>query len=171
METVKVILRHLATEDEDAFVNGIRDKSLRSAYGFPPDMNDRTASQIFQRFCGMNSAFAMLTALSLTSAALSRSYILSFVSPSATDIRAGLPEKGQTLAFAVFPLWQRQGYMEEALRRYIDQLFHDTGTAYIHCGHFAENLPSRSLLQKLRFHDYSQHRIGSRIIIDEILFR
>ena len=167
METGKVTLRRLADEDEKAFVSGIRDKSLRTAYGFPADMEDDVSSQIFHRFCGMSGAFALIS----RPGGEMIGFLLDVDPELPESIRAGLPKKGRTLAFAVFPPRQRQGYMEEALRRYIGQVFHTTEAAYIHCGHFTDNAPSRNLLRKLGFHEYSQHRSGNRIIVDEILFR
>ena len=87
------------------------------------------------------------------------------------EARSALPENGRTLAFAIFPAFQRKGYMEEAMRAYIPYLFSNTGTGYIHCGHFTENVPSRELLHKLEFREYSKHALKDRIIVDEIRFR
>ena len=92
------------------------------------------------------------------------------------DVDVELPEsiaetlegKGRTLAFAVFPPYQRQGYMEETLNAYISHVFRDHAVRYIHCGHFADNEPSRRLLQKVGFQVYAKHRVRGRIIIDQI---
>ena len=81
------------------------------------------------------------------------------------SIASGLPNNGRTLAYSVFPIFQRQGYMEEALRAYISSIESD----YIHCGHFPENTPSKNLLQKLGFHEWTQHQVGNKTIVDEIL--
>lgn len=92
------------------------------------------------------------------------------------DVDAELPEsiaetlegKGRTLAFAVFPPYQRKGYMEEALNAYIAHVFRDQAISYIHCGHFADNEASRRLLQKTGFQVYASHTVKERIIIDQI---
>ena len=42
---------------------------------------------------------------------------------------------------------------------------------YIHCGHYEDNVPSRELLRKLGFREYSQHRFGNRVVIDEVFLR
>jgi RimJ/RimL family protein N-acetyltransferase len=87
------------------------------------------------------------------------------------DIAEGLSGKGRTLAFAVFPPYQRQGYMEEALNAYISQLFQKQGADYIHCGHFSDNEPSSRLLQKIGFQQYTEHMIRTRLVIDRLLRR
>ena len=61
--------------------------------------------------------------------------------------------------------------MREALREYIRQAFAMTDTAYIHCGHFPENLPSEKLLRGLGFREFSRHTAGKKEIVDEVFFR
>ena len=85
------------------------------------------------------------------------------------DLRKSLPGTGKTLAYAVFPAFQRKGYMLEALQAVIPELFRKA--EYIHCGHFEENTPSRELLRKLEFQEYASHQVRDRLIIDEILRR
>ena len=87
------------------------------------------------------------------------------------DVSERLSGKGRPLAFTVFPPYQRQGYMEEALEAYIPYQLQNNGTEYIHCGHFIDNTPSRCLLQKLGFFEYSRHTIKTRIVIDRIIQR
>ena len=87
------------------------------------------------------------------------------------EIRDTLPGNGRTLAYAVYPNYQRRGYMRETLREYIRQLFKTTDTAFIHCGHFPENLPSEKLLRGLGFREFSRHTAGKKEIVDEAFFR
>ena len=87
------------------------------------------------------------------------------------EIRDRLPGKGQTLAYAVFPAFRRQGYMTEALQAVLPDLFASSGAAFVHCGHFEDNEPSRKLLRKLGFREFSGHTAGDRLMVDEILFR
>ena len=84
------------------------------------------------------------------------------------ETASSLPEKGRTLAYAVFPPYQRKGYMQEALEALVPELFQTVG--YIHCGHFEENEPSRNLLRKLGFREFAGHTAGKKRIVDEILF-
>ena len=167
MESARLLIRPMEAADKNAFVSGIADKTLRTAYGFPAEMADDIASQIFQHFFGLNGTYTL--------AEKSSGEIIGFlleVPPELPDeIRRGLPEKGKTLAYAVFPPFQRKGYMYEVLKAVIQQLF-ETGIAdYIHCGHFTENISSRELLRRLGFQEYASHRAGSRLVIDEILMR
>ena len=167
METERLMIRPLEDGDELSFVGGIRDKSLRAAYGFPPDMDDGVSAKIFRRFRGLERAFA----LTRRSSGEMIGFLLDVDPELPENCRAGLPGNGRTLAFAVFPSMQRQGYMLEALRYYTGRLFRDTGTAYIHCGHFPENEPSEKLLRGLGFREYARHTAGNKEIVDEILFR
>ena len=86
------------------------------------------------------------------------------------EIRIGLQGKGRTLAYAVFPPYQRKGYMMETLKAVIPELFRNEDLNYLHCGRFEENIPSRELLRKLGFREYASHQGRDRLIIDEILF-
>ena len=166
METARLLIRHMNEADERTFIHGIEDKALRIAYGFPAEMDDAVPPQIFRHFCGLKNAFTL--------AEKDRGEMIGFLLDTdpelPEDVRSGLPENGHTLAFAVFPAFQRKGYMEEAMRAYIAYLFGDAGAGYVHCGHFTENRPSRELLHKLEFREYSRHALKDRIIVDEIHF-
>ena len=87
------------------------------------------------------------------------------------DLRKSLPGTGKTLAYAVFPAFQRKGYMLEALQAVIPELFGNAGAEYIHCGHFEENILSRELLRKLGFEMHASHQSRDRLIVDEIVRR
>ena len=139
METARLLIRHMNEADEDSFVRGIADPSLRTAYGFPAEMDDAVPPQIFRHFLGQENAFTL--------AEKDRGKMIGFLLDTdpelPADVLAGLPENGHTLAFAVFPFCQRQGYMQEALQAYIPYLFRNGGAGYIHCGHFTDNVSSR----------------------------
>ena len=166
LETARLLIRPMNEGDENSFVNGIADRALRIAYGFPAEPDDAVSVKIFRHFCGLKTAFA------LTEKATG--HIAGFlldVDPELPDpVKTGLPEKGRTLAYTVFPSFQRQGYMLETLRMYIPYLFQTAGMGYIHCGHFTDNVPSRNLLVKLGFQEYARHTVKDRTIVDEILF-
>ena len=168
METARLLIRPLTDADSRPFMEGIADRSLRIAYGFPPDMEDPVPEQIFRNFLRLDRAWA----LAARNSGEMIGFLLDVEPELPAEILSGLPEKGRTLAFAVFPAYQRKGFMQEALQAYIPALFLEPGTEYIHCGHFTENLPSRNLLQKLAFREYAKHTIkNGRIIIDDILYR
>ncbi len=166
METDRLLIRHMNEADEAAFVRGIADPSLRTAYGFPAEMDETVPPQILHHFLGLENAFALTEK--------GRGEMIGFLLDTdpelPEDVQAGLPENGHTLAFAVFPPRQRQGYMQEALQAYIPYLFRNGGAGYIHCGHFTDNVPSREMLHKLEFREYSRHALKNRIIVDEIHF-
>ena len=167
METERLTVRPMAVTDEKAFIEGIADKALRIAYGFPAEVNETVPPEIFRHFRGLPYAYAIAekTAGKMTGFLLD-------VDPELPEESAeNLPEKGRTLAYAIFPPYQRRGYMTETLEAYIRYLFLHTDTAYIHCGHFSDNEPSSRLLRKLGFREYARHTVRDRIIIDEILFR
>ena len=166
METDRLLIRHMNEADEAAFVRGIADPSLRTAYGFPAEMDETVPPQIFRHFLGLENAFTLTEK--------GRGEMIGFLLDTdpelPEDVQAGLPENGHTLAFAVFLPCQRQGYMQEALQAYIPYLFRNDGAGYIHCGHFTDNVPSREMLHKLEFREYSRHALKNRIIVDEIHF-
>ena len=166
METNRLLIRPMQKSDQNAFRNGIEDRTLRTAYGFPKDMDETTSLKIFQHFCEIPGAYAIIE----KTVGDMIGFILE-VEPELPDIVAkALSGKGRTLAFAVFPPYQRQGYMEETLNAFISRLFENHAVTYIHCGHFTDNEPSRRLLQKTGFQVYAEHTFKDKIIIDQIKY-
>ncbi len=166
METDRLLIRPLMEEDCASFTGGIADASLRAAYGFRPDMDGRTAAEVFRHFCNLEKAYSLIE----KKAGSMIGFLLDVDPELPEEISDGLPEKGHTLAYAVFPPWQRHGYMQEALTAYISYIFREKDAGYIHCGHFSDNEPGAALLRKLHFRRYASHMFSGRIITDEILF-
>ena len=165
MESARLLIRRMEKGDEAAFVSGIAYRALRIAYGFPPDMEDQMSSKIFERFSGLESSYSLIE----KGTGKMIGFLLEVDSELPEDLRKGLPGTGKTLAYAVFPPYQRMGYMLETLQALIPELFRKA--EYIHCGHFEENIPSRELLRKLGFREHARHQVRDRLIIDEILRR
>ena len=163
MESARLLIRPMEDRDENAFVSGIADRGLRIAYGFPADMEDEVSVQIFRHFRGLDRALSLVEKQSGEMIG----FLLDLVPELPEETASSLPEKGRTLAYAVFPPFQRKGYMQETLEVLIPELLRTAG--YIHCGHFEENEPSRNLLRKLGFREYARHTAGKRLIVDEIL--
>lgn len=164
METNRLLIRPMRGSDETAFVNGVADRALRIAYGFPKDADAATAGKIFRHFSKLPGARSMIEKRTGS--------MIGFL----LDVEPELPEstaerlsgEGRTLAFAVFKPYQRQGYMEEALHAYIAYLLREQAVAYIHCGHFTDNAPSSRLLQKMGFAALAEHAVNGRTVIDRI---
>jgi len=167
MESNRLLIRRMEKGDEASFVSGIADRALRIAYGFPADMDGAVSVKIFEHFSGLEGSFSLIEKAS----GKMIGFLLEVEPELLEDLRAGLPGNGKTLAYAVFPPYQRKGYMLEALRAVIPELFRNADAEYIHCGHFEENIPSRELLRKLEFERYASHPSRDRLIIDEILRR
>ena len=166
METARLRIRPLESGDGSAFVEGIASRSLRAAYGFPEEMDASVPPRIFRRFLSLGGSFA----LEEKSTGKMIGFLLDVEPELPEDVLSGLPEKGRTLAYAVFPPHQRQGYMREALQACIPSLFR-AGAEYVHCGRFPENVPCGELLRGLRFREYARHTLGGRAVVDEVLFR
>ncbi len=164
METERLLILPMREDDESAFAAGISDRTLRAAYGFPEEMDDSIPPKIFRHFRSLPGGYSLI--------GKETGKMIGFL----LDTEPELPEKtaetlsanGRTLAFAVYPPYQRRGYMQEALEAYTRSLF-STGTGYIHCGHYTDNEPSRQLLRKLGFREYARHIFMNRTIVDEIL--
>ena len=167
MESARLLIRRMENGDEAAFVSGIADRALRIAYGFPPDMEDQMSSKIFERFSGLEGGYSLIE----KGSGEMIGFLLEVDPELPEDLRESLPGTGRTLAYAVFPAFQRKGYMLETLQAVIPELFGNAGAEYIHCGHFEENIPSRELLRKLGFREYASHQVRDRLIVDEILRR
>ena len=165
MESTRLLIRRIEKEDEASFVSGIADRALRIAYGFPADMDEALSAKIFERFAGLNNSYSLVEKTS----GRMIGFLLEVEPELPDDLKAGLSGDGRTLAYAVFPAYQRKGYMLETLQALIPELFRKA--EYIHCGHFEENIPSRELLRKLGFREYASHQVRDRLIIDEILRR
>ena len=167
MESTRLLIRRMEKGDEASFVSGIADKALRIAYGFPADMDDAVSAKIFERFSGLNSSYSLVE----KNSGAVIGFLLEVEPELPENLRTGLPERGRTLAYAVFPPYQRKGYMMETLKAVIPELFRNEDLEYIHCGRFEENIPSRELLRKLGFREYASHQNRDKLIIDEILRR
>lgn len=165
MESTRLLIRRMEKGDEASFVSGIADRALRIAYGFPAEMDDTVSAKIFERFSGLNNSYSLVEKKTGTVIG----FLLEVEPELPESLRTGLPEKGRTLAYAVFPPYQRRGYMLETLQAMIPELFRNA--EYIHCGHFEENIPSRELLRKLGFREYARHQSRDKLILDEILRR
>ena len=163
MESARLLMRPMEDGDENAFVSGIADRGLRIAYGFPADMEADVSVQIFRHFRGLDRALSLVEKQSGEMIG----FLLDLVPELPEETAARLPGKGRTLAYAVFPPFQRKGYMQETLEALIPELLRTAG--YTHCGHFEENEPSRNLLRKLGFREYARHMAGKKLIVDEIL--
>ena len=166
-ETDRLVIRPMRETDEGAFIRGISDAELRAMYGFPAEMDEDVAARLFRRFCALQDAYV----LEDRHMGDTVGFLLDVAPELPEEILAGLPGNGRTLAYAVFPEYQRKGYMREALREHIRRLTETTNTSYIHCGHFPENEPSEKLLRGLGFREYARHTAGNKEIVDEILFR
>lgn len=164
MESARLLIRPMEDGDESAFVRGIADRDLRAAYGFPVDMEENVSVQIFRHFRGLDRALSLVGKESGEMIG----FLLDLAPELPEETASSLPEKGRTLAYAVFPPYQRKGYMQEALETLVPELFQ--AVEYIHCGHFEENEPSRNLLRKLGFRECARHTAGKKLIVDEILF-
>ena len=167
VETERLVIRPIGDGDEEAFIRGISDRTLRVMYGFPAEMDESVPPQIFRHFRGLRDAYALMEKETGEMAG----FLLDVAPELPEDVSTRLPGKGRTLAYAVYPSYQRRGYMREALREYISRLFETTDTSYVHCGHFPENRPSEKLLQGLEFREFSRHTAGKKEIVDEVLFR
>ena len=167
LDTSRLVIRSMTDADEGAFTRGISDRDLRVMYGFPDEMDESFPIRIFRQFRGLPGAYA----LEEKETGEMAGFLLDVAPELPEEISARLPGKGRTLAYAVYPKYQRRGYMREALREYIRQLFETTGTVFIHCGHFPENLPSEKLLRGLGFREFSRHTAGKKEIVDEVFFR
>ena len=164
METNRLFIRPMREFDQSAFLSGISDRTLRVAYGFPKDMDEITSLKVFRRFCELPGAYSIIEKQTDNMIGF-----LLEVDPELPDsIAETLSGKGRTLAVAVFPPYQRKGYMEETLNTVIPQLFRNHAVTYIHCGHFTDNEASRRLLQKTGFRMYAKHTFKDKIIIDQI---
>ena len=163
IETKRLVLRPLAPQDEEAFIRGIADEELRRMYGFPAELSEERGRRIFARF----SVLPAYGLVRKTDGALV-GFLLDVAPELPEEMLRSLPEGGRTLAYATFPLYQRQGYMREALAALIEEHFHSKSTPYIHCGHFPFNEPSEKLLLSLGFTPYVEHALGKATIIDKI---
>lgn len=167
MESNRLFLRPFKETDENAFVIGIADQTLRINYGFPKDVDVEISGKIFQHFCELARAFSIIEKQSGNMVG----FLLEVDTELPDNVKKMLSGKGRTLAFAVYKPYQRQGYMEEALNVYIPYLFQNHEIDYVHCGHFEDNEPSKMLLNKLGFHELTNHIVNKRIIVDEIRLR
>ena len=166
LATERLILRQISPSDQAAFLQGTADQELRRLYGLPDAMPEAQRERFFRRLCDMPGACGIYEAAS----GRLIGFLLDVPPELPEDTLRSLPGQGRTLAFATFRPYQRQGYMREALAFVIKQHLQTKDVAFIHCGHFPFNEPSRNLLLSLGFQKYGQHTAGQVTIMDKILF-
>ncbi len=165
-ETERLFLRPFVPEDESSFLRGTADGELRRMYGFPEELPEQRARQIFRRFAAFPAAYA----LERKADGAVVGFLLDVPPELPEEELRDLPLSGRTLAFATFRPYRQQGYMREALVTLIDRYRRTKAAAYLHGGHFPFNEPSRSLLRSLGFTERGRHTSGTKLIVDEILF-
>lgn len=146
------------------FINGINDDELCAMYGFTTPVD---GERVFQQFIQISHAYGVYRKSDDTLVG----FVLSVEPEIPEQERNHLPAKGRTLAFAIFPPYQRQGYMYEALTLLLEHLFRFENVEYVHCGRFPQNEKSAKLLNKLGFSIIGSHQFKESIIVDEILIK
>ena len=164
--TKRLLLRQMGLSDQDAFLQGTADRELRRLYGLPDVMPEAQRERFFRRLCDMPGAYSIYE----TASGHLTGFVLDVPPELPEDMLSALPGQGRTLTFASFRPYQRRGYMREALTSVIKRHSQTKDAAFIHCGHFPFNEPSRNLLLSLGFQEYGQHTVGQSIIIDKIRF-
>ena len=164
MDHEDLSLKKLCAADLAAFRDGVADRDLKRMYGLGPDMDDEAVAAVFGRFCRLERSYSIRD---------KKDRMIGFV----LDVAPELPEPilsslrghGRTLAFAVFPAYQRRGCMEKTLRMYTERLFTELGADYVHCGCFDFNAASRNLLNKVGFAPLGERPVKNACIVDMIL--
>ena len=111
METARLLIRHMKETDEQAFIRGIADQALRTAYGFPAEMDDAVPPQIFRHFCGLRNAFALVE----KNHGEMTGFLLDPDPELAEEHRSARPGNGHPVTFAHATAWQRAGQKEVAM--------------------------------------------------------
>lgn len=170
LETCRLRLRPLDESDFEDFYEYLTDPELcRMYYGMAGNVDRSTGKMIFLSFCRNGKTYAlehkqdhkMVGHLVATTLELPEETVRSFGE-----------KKGVTVAFAVSPLYQRQGLVQEALAEVFGFLFQTYD--YIHCAYFDFNCASASLQKKFGFKkvasDVVKTQSGDITIIHNVLF-
>ncbi len=170
LETERLIIRALNDADYDDFYAYISDNTLSYMYGFSLDKDEDRCYKIFSSFLSGDKTYAL--ECKANNKVIGHIIVAAPEFPNHNDDNL-VNKKGVTLAFAISPKYQRQGYMKEALRCIIDDLFCVQKYDYIHCGYFDYNIPSMKLQEQFGFKLYGYHTIKNGVIhiMDNLLFR
>lgn len=171
-KTERLILRPMEEKDYADFEELAMDKELSRMYGFPIEKDEAVLKKIFSNFLHNIKTYA----IQLNDCDKMIGFII--VASASEFPKSQSPEfvhkKGATLAFAIHPLFQRNGYMTEALNHLIDELFSGQGYDYLYAGYYDFNEISANLQKKLGFINQGFHTFEKADfilkIIDNILF-
>ena len=163
IQTERISITKMEPCDEKSFIEGISDQALRNGYGFPMEMDTEKSGRIFHRFCNMKNSYSLFEQENGDMIG----FLLDVDLELPGEIADRISGNGRTIAYSIFVPFQRKGYMEEALRSYLQYVNAD----FIHCGHFEFNEASKCLLHKIGFSESAKHHAGDKIIIDEIFFK
>lgn len=150
VETPRLFLRKVAEEDFPYFRSYLTDREtdrmmLRSAC--------ETEEEIlagFEWFLHKEER-AYVIILKETGETVGNLTVYNHVPNSVAEQAVVQGKTGKALSFATAPLFQRRGFMYEAVSAVIDHLFQVEKADYINCGYLSYNEPSKALQHKLGF--------------------
>lgn len=170
LETDRLCIRPLTESDFEDFYEYLSDPELcRMYYGMGGNVEKSTAELIFSSFYKNGKTYAL--EYKRNGKMIGHLIVTDLELPEDTAKSFG-EKKGITVAFAVSPLYQRQGLIWEALTEVFGFLFQTYD--YIHCAYFDFNHASESLQKKFGFQKAASHtlktRSGDITIIHNVLF-
>ena len=150
VETPRLILRKVSEADFSYFREDLADKEMDRMMLRWPCETEEDIRLGFEWFLYKEErAYAIVH--KETGETIGNLTVYNHVPECVANHEAVQGKNGKALSFAILPVFQRKGYMYEAVSGVIDHLFREEKTDYINCGYLSYNAPSKALQEKLGF--------------------
>ena len=150
IETPRLLLRKVTEKDYSYFREDLADKEMGRMMLRWPCETEEDIRQGFEWFLYKEErAYAIVH--KETGETIGNLTVYNRVPECVAAHEAVQGKNGKALSFAILPVFQRKGYMYEAVSGVIDHLFREEKADYINCGYLSYNAPSKALQEKLGF--------------------
>ncbi len=165
LETERLIIRDYCPDDFSDYYEYIMDPELRNMLGLEGVTDEQSAFQTFDWL--MKSRIFLALEEKKSRKAIGHICLHPPYSLAAADPTFEW-KTGYSLSFAIAAGKRRKGYMEEALRQLIHDLFLLSEVDYLDCEYTANNAPSCALQKKLGFRMWGEEQLddGVELIIN-----
>ena len=133
---IELTLRHFRPEDQERMLETLTDTTVNKTYMLPDFEKKEDASPLFEKLMGLSldeGRFVRCISLEGTAIGFMNDVVVK--------------DGGMELGYVIHPDSQGKGYMTQALKMAIAELF-EKGFAQVFCGAFEENKASLHVMEK-----------------------
>ncbi|MFC6323987.1 GNAT family N-acetyltransferase [Companilactobacillus baiquanensis] len=154
----KVIIRNFIEEDFDEFYRLVKDQNNHQKAGLEYTDNENLAKTLFKKYQELPNSYVI---------ALENNSMVGIIELNERGITADLRETRE-IGFIIGQEYRRKGLGSEAISLLIDYGFKELGLRELWAAVKTDNLPTKNLLNKLKFKFIYQVNQNSLLTDDEV---